>query len=82
MAIEEYNKERNELGVYIWCKNITDVLRGKSRYNVIFMWIPYDPHLSCEGDLGKGLIKSENKKRTKATGVGRTKAKTKYRKKT
>ena len=50
IVISEYDKETNEVWLQIWCKNLLDSIRGKSRYNVCHIKTAVNENWVCEGD--------------------------------
>ena len=55
IIVAEYDKETNQVYLEIWCKNLIDSIRRKSRYNVFNIKTDVNPDWSCEGDLGVGI---------------------------
>lgn len=55
VVVSEYDKETNQVWLEIWCKNIIDSIRGKTRYSVFYIKTNINPQWVCEGDLGNGI---------------------------
>jgi hypothetical protein len=54
VVVSEYDKEANQVWLEVWCKNLIDSIRGKSRYNVFHIKTDINQNWCCEGDLGNG----------------------------
>lgn len=53
VVVEEYRPKDNHLLLQVWCKNLGDCVRKKRRYNVFYVWVPWDDGFVAEGDLGR-----------------------------
>lgn len=55
IVVSEYDDKSNQVWLQIWCKNLLDSIRGKTRYNVFHIKTFINEDWSCEGDLGNGI---------------------------
>jgi len=53
IVVEEYRKEDDRILLQVWCKSLGDSVRRKERYNVFFVWVPWNDDFVAEGDLGR-----------------------------